>query len=162
MNSQIAGLIADIKQERERIKALVSELKELLSEIEGKPDTVNLRAISSILHDYYTGIEKIFSRIALEMEGELPKGENWHRQLLERMAVEIEKERPPVISKELEIKLDEYLRFRHLFRHSYGFLLQWEKCEKLAQNLQKCHKQFASELLEFLSFLRELQENLER
>jgi len=160
MNSQIPGLIADIRREQQQTQKLVQELEELLSDLSGDPDSVDLRAIASILHDFYTGIEKIFSRIALEMEGNLPEGENWHRQLLERMAVDIKKVRPAVISEELEVKLDEYLRFRHLFRHSYGFLLQWEKCKGLTNNLTPCHKQVQKELKVFLTFLTKLQEEI--
>ena len=53
-----------------------------------------------MLHSFYTGVENIFKRIALEIDGELPSGDYWHRQLLERMT-EPGMSRPAVISAEL-------------------------------------------------------------
>jgi hypothetical protein len=48
----------------------------LLAKISNKPDFIEVRASGSILHDFYCGVEKIFERIALSVDMNLPKGEN--------------------------------------------------------------------------------------
>jgi len=69
--------------------------------------------------------KKIFSQIAIKIDQDLPAGEGWHIQLLKRMTIPIEGIRPQVIDEKLENDLEEYLRFRHLFRNIYGFELKW-------------------------------------
>jgi hypothetical protein len=82
-----------------------------------------VRAGGSILHDFYTGIEKIFESIAKEIDNRIPMGEEWHSELLRQMTLDIPGLRPPVITASTEKKLREYLGFRHLFRKRYGFEL---------------------------------------
>lgn len=50
----------------------------------------------------------------------------WHSELFHSMFKETEK-RKSVMSQDLEESLKEYLGFRHVFRHSYGYELDWEK-----------------------------------
>ena len=88
-------LISEIEAEKEHLQDLVRELEEVLDGIEGEPTNVELRATGSILHDYYTGLEKIFRLVALEVDSDLPSGSDWHKRLLDRMATEIEEARPP-------------------------------------------------------------------
>ncbi len=119
----------------EAIKAELLTLKQLEKEKDGllklKPSNYTLRAGGSILHDFYTGIEKIFEDIAKEVDRRVPMGDSWHSELLHQMTLNIEGLRPPVITYTTEKKLREYLAFRHLFRKRYGFDLDWSKIKKL-------------------------------
>jgi hypothetical protein len=54
--------------------------------------------------------------------------------------------RGPLISEDLRSRLQEYLEFRHFFRHSYSFQLQWEKMKPLVQNLVAVHAALRNEL----------------
>ena len=54
-----------------------------------------------------------------------------HKRLLNKMTLKIPGLRPAVISKELKEALDEYLRFRHVFRNVYGYLLEWKRMKGL-------------------------------
>lgn len=131
---RFAALKADIDRELRNLERLTRELKEILSTTaEGSPTRV--RAAGSVLHDFYTGVEKIFRRIAVRIDQDLPTGEDWHIQLLQRMAVPVEEIRPRVIDEKLESDLEEYLRFRHLFRNIYGFELKWRRCRPLGDDL---------------------------
>ncbi|MBI2265735.1 MAG: hypothetical protein HYU64_11260, partial [Armatimonadetes bacterium] len=94
-----------------------------------EPSSLEVRAAGSILHDFYSGIEKIFRRISSNLDGDMPSGEDWHLELLERMSLAVEGLRPSVISEGAKSKLSEFLRFRHLFRNIYGFELKWEPCK---------------------------------
>ena len=110
----------------------------------------------SILHDFYTGIEKIFRKIAIEMDEELPEGLSWHSELLERMNLSIEDVRIQVIEKDLKRKLYEYLRFQHVFRNVYGFDLKWEKMRHLVIELEDVFNELDSSVERFLDFLLKL------
>lgn len=126
--SNLKILQLSIKDEFEKLKLLEKEKDELLKK---KPSNYILRAGGSILHDFYTGIEKIFENIAKEIDQRVPMGEEWHSELLHQMTLDIPGLRPPIISAPTEKKLREYLGFRHLFRKRYGFELDWEKIKRL-------------------------------
>lgn len=155
-HQEFSPLISELDAERGDLSDLVEEMEKLVNQLEGKPNGIELRAMGSILHDFYTGLEKIFRLISIEIDGNLPSGEEWHKRLLERMAVEVENVRPPLINDTLKEKLSEYLRFRHLFRHIYGFELNWERCEPLVRKLPEIHKEVEDSLDEFEGFLREI------
>ena len=117
-----------IRDEFEKLRLLDKEKNGLLKK---KPSNYILRAGGSILHDFYTGIEKIFENIAKEVDRRIPLGEEWHSDLLHQMTLDIKGLRPPVISSNTEKILREYLGFRHLFRKRYGFELDWQKMKRL-------------------------------
>lgn len=67
-----------IKDEFGKLRLLDKEKDGLLKQ---RPSNYILRAGGSILHDFYTGIEKIFENIAKEVDRRLPMGEDWHSEL---------------------------------------------------------------------------------
>ena len=112
-----------------------------------------VRAGGSILHDFYTGIEKIFESIAKEIDNRIPMGEEWHSELLRQMTLDIPGLRPPVITASTEKKLREYLGFRHLFRKRYGFELDWQKLKKLLLGVPLVRTQLEKEIGRFFEDL---------
>jgi len=134
----------------------LSTLEKLKREKELLQLPLNPRITGSILHDFYTGIEKIFRKIADEFEGGPPKGEQWHRELLDDMSWTLEGVRPAVIDNELRELLDEYLRFRHLFRSMYGFELNGRRMQALLDNFENVFHRFQECMLSFNKFLDEL------
>ncbi|MFN3531606.1 MAG: hypothetical protein ACK41Q_03700 [Candidatus Brocadia sp.] len=154
-------LKAEILREFKDIERCHVELNELLGKLEDKEkSTFDLRAIGSILHDFYCGIERIFERIAKELNGGVPEGTNWHRQLLRDMTLDIKGVRPPVISEELEKMLSEYLRFRHVFRNIYGFSLEWRFMEGLVERLPFILNTLKKEIEAFCAFLENISHSL--
>lgn len=156
MKDRFRILRAEIHEELSNSERLDQELNQLLSGISGEPTFIFVRATGSILHDFYCGAEKIFQRIALEVDGELPKGEDWHTELLKRMTIAIPTLREAVITKDLAEELDEFLRFRHLFRNIYGFELRWARCKELAERLPVVLQKLTSQLHKFFQFLESL------
>jgi len=147
-----AALRADIDREMRNLERLSQELvRVLVATTEGT--SARVRAAGSVIHDFYTGAEKIFRRIAIRMDQDLPTGEDWHVQLLHRMAVPVEEIRPAVIDETLEDQLEEYLRFRHLFRNIYGFDLKWERCQPLAERMDKTFGDLKEQIGIFENFL---------
>jgi len=133
-NKELKGLI---EIELTNLDRLVEELKGLLSKKENKRTSYDVRAAGSILHDFYCGVEKIFERIALSIDKNIPQGENWHTELLLQMGKRIDGIRDKLIPDGLLVKLKEFLRFRHLFRHIYGFELKWGRIEPLCSQLEQ-------------------------
>ena len=88
-------VISDIEDEIQNLEELKVELEDILGFIDKEsPQKHEIRAIGSILHDFYSGIERIFRIISLEVDNNLPKGDSWHRDLLKRMTLETKNIRP--------------------------------------------------------------------
>ena len=116
------------------------------------PDSIEIAAIASVLHSFYNGVENIFLIIAKGIDQEVPSGGQWHRDLLIQMTQETPK-RKHVISTELAQRLADYLGFRHFYRHSYTFFLEWSEMEKLVLPVREVWEQVKQELLQFLDTL---------
>lgn len=144
------ALRKEIEIEIENLERLVKEMEEITYRFTDTPNFIKTRAAGSILHDFYCGVEKIFERIAIQVDGGLPKSEEWHTELLLQMAQPVKGLRKSVISQEIMEKLKEYLRFRHLFRHIYGFELKWERFKSLALSLDRILNELKDKLERFL------------
>ena len=115
-------------------------------------NTFALRARGSMLHDFYGGIERVFVRIAEELDGGVPHGEQWHRQMLTDMSLEIPGVRPAVIERDLARQLGDYLRFRHVFRNVYGSLLEAGRLRPLEEKLPDVLAAFRTQIRAFLAW----------
>jgi hypothetical protein len=107
-------------------------------------------ALAAMLHSFYGGVENIFKRVTLELGERLPAGQSWHKELLDSMTNETDK-RFPLISPELKKRLKDYLEFRHFFRHSYVFDLEWERMKTVVLDLRNTLDLLESELDRFLA-----------
>lgn len=139
-------LVAEIRAEVERSQLLASESVGVIDD----GSITARRALGSILHDFYNCCERIFRKIAVELNGGFEDSPQWHRSLLQRMATSLEGVRPAVISPELAADLEEYLSFRHVFRSIYGFELKGERVGRLARLLPSLSERFATEIQRFL------------
>ena len=141
---------------RAEVENELGDLATLEQEFENRPlteDSYALRARGSILQDFYNGIERIFTRIARELNGGIPQAEQWHQQLLDDMRLDIPKVRPPVIDEGLARALGEYLRFRHVFRNVYGRVLEAERLTPLEDRLPETLAVFRRQVGAFLSWM---------
>jgi hypothetical protein len=134
-----------VETERSQLHRILETHRGLLERCrEIQPTADELAALAAILHAFYNGVENIFKRIAVALDGGAPQGEFWHSELIERMATP-SKKRPALLSDALNERLQEYLDFRHVFRHAYTFDLKWAKMKHLAVEcvavLQKLEKE---------------------
>lgn len=113
------------------------------------PDDIERSALAAMLHSFYTGIENVFKRITVELGDTLPRGEFWHRELLDAMTCPGTR-RKAVISGSLRDLLREYLGFRHVFRQAYYFQLRWERMASLVLGCEKALRSLETELNAFL------------
>lgn len=136
--------------EREQLQRLLSGLHGLLTQCRiTAPTEIELAALAALLHCFYTGVENIFKRVAVELDGDSVRGDGWHRELLLRMKTPTAY-RPALLSVELYDTLNEYLRFRHVFRNAYSFDLDWQKMSPLVLRLEDTFQKLEQALNDFL------------
>jgi len=111
--------------------------------------------VAGLLENYYTCAETVFVRISQFFENHLLP-DRWHRDLLERMTLQIEKTRPRLLSDDTYRDLQELMRFRHFKRYYFGTAYDWDRLDELLRRVKRTHGVFVGELKEFLAFLREL------
>ncbi len=132
-------LKADVADELRKIERLETAFGEAEPKLALSPDEVGAydrAAIGYLLHNFYNGCENIFKAIARFFENDLGP-QTWHADLLKRMKLEIKEYRPAVIDEELYMLLEDFRGFRHVFRHSYSFELDWEKERLVARKLRR-------------------------
>lgn len=140
-----------IEVELEQLRRLLDIHRALLEQcVQQSPTAIELSALGAMLHGFYTGIENIFKRIAIELDDRRPDGEAWHRLLLDSMSNSCPV-RPAVISQNLKTSLEGYLQFRHVFRQAYSFDLQWEKMAALTLGCEEVFTDFEMEIDGFLT-----------
>lgn len=119
----------------------------------------HLDSVALNLHGFHSGLERLFQLIARHVDGSLPQGDTWHRDLLYQMAEEWDSIRPAVISDVTASSLDEFRRFRHLVRNVYTFNLVPERIEPLIDRLPELWPQLHAELSAFADFLEDVANN---
>ena len=114
-----------------------------------EPDFIEKCGISMILHSFYNGIENIIVLIVKNKDLNLPNGIRWHKELLNK-AFEKTENRTQIFRNELKIPLNEYMRFRHFVRHSYGSQLKWEDMKIILFELNMIWEKIKEDLKIFL------------
>ncbi len=136
--------------EREQLQRLLSGIHALLAKCrDTAPTEIELSALAATLHSFYTGVENIFKRVAVELDGKPVRGDAWHRELLLRTKTPTARH-PALLSEELHDTLNEYLRFRHVFRNAYSFDLDWRKMSPLVLRLEATFQKLENALDNFL------------
>jgi hypothetical protein len=142
--------VSKVEFELNQIEQLFEAYRDLLKRAnEESLDLIEVTALASVLHSFYNGLENIFLSIAKEIDLEVPTGSQWHRDLLTRMT-ETTSRRAAILTPETAHRLVAYLGFRHFYRHSYSFFLDWKEMEELVLPLEEIWKQVRSEILLFL------------
>jgi predicted nucleotidyltransferase len=124
-----------IEEELSTLQRVVRDVQEEMRSAASPPSQFAMHALASYLHQFYTGCERMFERVALQVDGGLPGGAFSHANLLAQMAHEIPDVRPAVLHEALWLRLQDYLAFRHFFRHAYGYTLEWAKLRPLVEGM---------------------------
>jgi hypothetical protein len=156
MIANYASLAGRIREELKDIERVVTRAEEMVAKAQTTSDDAYFDGAALNLHSFYTGLERIFESIAREMDDSVPSGIRWHQDLLMQMSAEISGIRPPVISAETRLILDEYRGFRHLVRHIYTFKLNSRRIERLVEGLRGVYRRVREEILGFAEFLEQL------
>jgi hypothetical protein len=155
MNTKLAHVANRIRLELAELEEVVRRVEEGWKRAEGSGDDYYLDGVALNLHGLYSGLERIFEVIALNVDGRKPEGENWHQELLRQMSTEILEMRPAVISESCYEALNEYRGFRHVVRNIYTYIFDRVKMRKLVEKTPGLFNQVRAELLAFADFLEE-------
>jgi hypothetical protein len=159
----VEALRAELRQDLDFIELNYRKNREMSLRIEktGVDDEYQYAALGYTIHNLYNAFESYFLRIAKFFENNLDQ-EQWHRSLIQRMTLEIEEVRPALFGMDFANKIDELMRFRHLFRNLYKTPLIPEKvrfangyAEGIHDAFVPHHRRFDSFLLEIKALLRE-------
>jgi hypothetical protein len=111
-------------------------------------DEMATMAVAYLLHNLYTALEGYFYRVAKHFENSLDDS-SWHRELIDRMRIDVPGIRPALITVDMVEPLDELRRFRHLFRNLYKSRLKTERVMEISgtiapliQDFARCHQLF--------------------
>ena len=158
MIEEYLSLADRIRQELDNLLRVVKRADHAMDAARRQTEDQDLFVDSAALnlHDFYAGLERIFHQIATTVDGHIPAGTGWHRNLLNQMQVEVTDLRPPVLSEEAVQTLDEFLRFRHVVRNVYAFRFDPERVKRLVDIMQPTLEQIQTERMEFVSFLEQV------
>ena len=92
-------------------------------------------------------------RIAEELNGGVPRSVQWHRQILHDMTLGLRDVRPAVITSQLAAELGLFLRFRHVFRNVYGFVLEADRMKPLKESFGGVLNRFLTEIKTFNAWM---------
>jgi len=160
MKYNLELLKADIMDELKKIEHLQKEFALIEDRLEKPGEEVSFYdrgAIGYYLQSFYNGCESIFRSTARFFENDIGP-QTWHSDLLKRMRLIISGYRPAVIDEELYRLLDDFRAFRHKFRHSYVFELDWEKERIVADKFQRTASLFRRQIQNFLINLEQIEE----
>jgi len=151
MNEKYLILDRSVREDLDRIAKLYQTLGS--PELKDSGPQEELIVVAYRLHSLFTAFENIFSNIAKAFENQVSK-ESWHREVLQRMRLDLTPLRPAVIDADAYEKLDELRRFRHVFRTNYGLDLDPLRLRVVLQRAQELKPLYRPQLERFLEFLR--------
>ena len=153
MNEKFLILERNIQSDLAVIERIYSELGE--PELAESDEQEALIVVAYRLHSLYSAFENIFRNIATSFENHLDPS-SWHRDLLKRMRLDLSPIRPAIIDDEAYEKLDEMLRFRHLFRTGYGLKLDALRLQLVARKALELKPIYRRHIDRFLEYLHGL------
>lgn len=121
-----------------------------------------LDSLGFALHNLYNAIENSFTQISLTFENHVKDRTRWHRELLEKMLLDMPPVRPRVLPAASHALLSDLLGFRHLFRHAYDFTLDEGKALDLWRRWQQEGPAVKDSLRAFATALTKLAAEAER
>ncbi len=156
--NRIVDLIAEIEDELVQLDKLATDIVKTRATLPTEPEErrIHQESLALKLHNFYTGSERVFKNIAMDMNGGVPDSFDWHRRLLHAMTLPLEEVRPPVISKETETALSEFLSFRHVVRNIYGFAIDGERLEQLITKFPNAYQLFKKDIRGFVKLLKKI------
>ena len=156
MRGDEAALAGRVRTEIQELMWVVERVEQLLAKANERQDDDYLDGVALNLHGFYAGVERIFVDIAREVDGAVPSGPEWHRDLLIQMSAELIGTRPPVLGRSTRLYLEEYRGFRHVVRNVYAFHLRPARVQELATELRSCYVMVSQDMMAFSDFLDQL------
>lgn len=156
--STLALLIAELNANVDTLTELEEANNRAMARLNaGATEDLDYAVLGYTLHNIYNLVENSFYRIAIYFENNL-KAETWHKDLVQRMTLNIKGIRPAVIDQRSADLLDDLRSFRHVFRNMYRKHMDERKLLALQADLPEALTGFRKSLAQFLSILRAVEE----
>lgn len=97
MTSRLSQIAIRIRSELHQLEDVLLRIKEGWDRAQRSGDNYYLDGVALNLHGLYSGLERLFELIAVNVDGIKPDKKNWHSELLQQMAREVQQIRPAVI-----------------------------------------------------------------
>lgn len=144
---ETCAIIRNNLVEMEKIVANVSEYSPLSSDT----DRRKLLYLCSCLYDFYLLAEECLLQIARLTDRWIPGSLDWHYRLIRLLQVPVTDQRPPVLSGNTALLLQDYLVL-FINYHHHSSVITAEKLEKMIYNLPEVYNRLEKELL-FLNYI---------
>lgn len=147
---RLAVFVSDFDAQLTRIREIYELLAVRSQSLETVP--VSAESVESTgywLHNLYCAYEDLFKMVSAFWENNIAGNGGYHVNLLNRMSVEIQGVRPPVLSRESYASLDELRGFRHVFRHAYSYGLDDERVSFLLRRVMAKKETIIDDLIGF-------------
>ncbi|MDG2989753.1 hypothetical protein L3556_02205 [Candidatus Synechococcus calcipolaris G9] len=154
VNEDILLLVGEINKSLEvlnDINALYDNYAAIFSQKDQR-DIRDAVLLADILCNTYTCIETLLLRISRLFENHLDS-EQWHKELLRKMHIEIPGIRKAVLSQETYELLDELRRFQHFKRYYYDFKYDWSRLDFLRNVYERVFPLVKNDMEEYVTFL---------
>lgn len=158
MISRIIQVAFRIRSELDELERLLYKIQEGLDKAGRSGDMFYLDGVALNLHGLYSGLERLFELIAVNIDGTKPSGENWHQELLSQITMDVPQVRPAVISQTSNLRLNEFRGFRHVVRNVYTVNFDPQKIKKLVAEAPGMFNMVRAELLAFADFLEQAEQ----
>ncbi len=153
MTSRLGRIATRIRSELHELEDVLNRIKDGWDRAQRTGDDLYLDGVALNLHSFYSGLERLFELIVLNIDGIKPDSETWHRELLKQMSSEVNQVRPAVISNSTFVKLDTYRGFRHVVRNVYSINFDPMKVQGLVEEAPEVFRTVKRELLAFADFI---------
>jgi len=159
----VQQLRAELEQDLAFIGVNHAKNREMTRRIDetSSDDEYDFAALGYTIHNVYNSFESYFLRIAKFFENNLDEHE-WHKSLVRRMTLAIKGVRPALFDVEFAVRVEELMRFRHLFRNLYKTPLIPEKVRFANEYTAAILDDFRAYHDRFDAFLVQLSDELER
>lgn len=153
-------LISELDSDIEILDELMKKYNLVNNKIKHiKPDEFDWASLGYTIHNIYNLLENYFLRISKFFGNDLDKT-SWHKELVNRMSVEIRDVRPKLFDRDLAYKINELRAFRHVFRYMYQSELDIAKVQALNKKVPQIIQEFKQFHKVFIENLQKIASNL--
>ncbi len=130
---------SDLSFELDRLERLVQNLNQTLKVAE--PTDIYASHLGHMNHSFYNGFEKCLLFILTIKGVSRPSDSHWHRSLLDLFQGDMAGD---------WVAIEELRGFRHIFRHTYYYDLEYEKVREVSDRIAPLWQQLSPWLATFL------------
>ncbi len=159
--AEVGRLIAELRLDDAAMDELSAQYERATERLaRGADDDLDYAALGYTMHNIYGVIENACLRISKFFENGL-SADGWHKDLLNRMILEIPGTRPAFFSREEFLILNDLRAFRHVFRNLYGRPLDRERLSSLQKKARSAIPIFKESVRRYVEFLERLRDRIE-